>query len=87
MAGKRRSDGKPTRRVGRVHRRMARLNEALAATSDPRERVVIAADHFRSALAAHHDADSAERIVTLLVEAGNQLFIKSIGAANYVDAE
>jgi hypothetical protein len=87
MAGKRREDGRPTRRVGRVRRRMDRLNQALATTTDPRERVMIAADHYRSALAAHHDAASAERVVTLLVEAGNQLFIKSIGAANYVDAE
>lgn len=87
MAGKRRADGKPTRRVGRVHRRMERLNTALAATTDPRERVMIAADHFRSALAAHHDPASAERAVTFLVEAGNQLFIKSIGAENYVDAQ
>lgn len=87
MAGKRREDGRPTRRVGRVRRRMDRLNQALAATTDPRERVMIAADHYRSALAAHHDAASAERVVTLLVEAGNQLFIKSIGAANYVDTE
>ncbi|TYK45121.1 hypothetical protein [Actinomadura decatromicini] len=87
MAGKRRADGKPTRRVNRVHRRMERLNQALAATTDPRERVVIAADHYRSALAAHHDQASAERVVTFLVEAGNRLFIQSIGADKYVDAE
>lgn len=87
MAGQRRADGKPTRRVGRVKRRMERLNQALAATVDPRERVTIAVDHYRSALAAHHDPASAERVVTLLVEAGNQLLIKSIGTKNYVDAE
>lgn len=87
MAGSRRQDGRPTRRVGRVHRRMNRLNQALATTTDPRERVVIAMDHYRSALTAHPSPDSAERIVTLLVEAGNQLFIQSIGVANYVDAE
>ena len=86
MAGSRR-DGRPTRRVGRVHRRMNRLNQALAATTDPRERVVIAMDHYRSALTATPDPDAAERIVTLLVEAGNQLFIQSIGATNYVDAQ
>lgn len=87
MAGKRRKDGKPTRRLNRAQHRMKRVNQELAATADPRERVVIALDHYRAALAFQPDEASAERVVTFLVEAGNRLFTKSVSEARNANAE
>ena len=87
MAGKRRADGKPTRRVNRARVRMDRLNQALGATHDPRVRVAIAVDHFRSAFAVHPDPISAEQVVQFLVDAGNRLYTKSLGGPNDRDAE
>lgn len=80
MAGHRRAEGRPMRRTVRAERRKERLNTLLAATQDPRTRVAIAADHYRSALAVHPDPDGAERIVALLVEAGDRLYAKKEGA-------
>lgn len=74
MAGKRRDKGKPTRRTLRLTWRKRRLNDQLAATPDPADRVAIAADHYRSALRVSPDAAGAEQVVELLVDAGDRLY-------------
>ncbi|TDD97682.1 hypothetical protein [Actinomadura rubrisoli] len=87
MAGSRRAKGKPMRRTARFPRRLQRLNEALAATTDPRARVMIAADHYRAGLAAHPDPQGAERLVQMLVDAGNRLYRKTEGGAGDGDTQ
>lgn len=81
MAGKRRQKGLPTRRVRRVEARMDRLNKELGGTADPRERVQIAFDHYRAALKAQFDEDSAQEVAEYLVDAGNKLLKKSLGGS------
>lgn len=87
MAGKRRAEGRPMRRTLRLTHRVRRLNEELAATSDPRDRVMVAVNHYRSALAVFPDPEGAERIVQELVKAGNRLYERKEGGSCVNDAE
>ena len=50
MAGKRRSTGKPMRRVASCNRRKQNVEAELAAATDPADRIGIAADYLRAAL-------------------------------------
>ena len=87
MAGKRRAAGRPMRRTLRLTYRVKRLNEELAATSDPRDRVMVAVNHYRSALAVFPDPEGAERIVQELVMAGNRLYARKEGGPRVSDSE
>lgn len=73
MAGKRREAGKPQVRHARAGRRRAALNIQLAQTHNPRDRVGLAADYLRGALALHPDQNVAEEAVTRLIEAADRL--------------
>lgn len=74
MAGQRRGTGKSTIRVAREQRRTRNVNDRLGATQDPKERIGIAADHYRSALAVNPDAAAAELVVEYLIDKANELF-------------
>lgn len=87
MAGKRRAKDRPMRRVLRHTHRKTRLTQMLAAAVTPQDRVAIAMDHYRSALAVCPDADDAERVVALLVEAGDRLYQRREGKARVGDAQ
>lgn len=87
MAGKRRDKGRPMRRTLRLTHRTRRLNEELAVTSDPRDRVMVAVNHYRSALAVCPDPDGAERIVQELVRAGDRLYARKEGGARVDDGQ
>lgn len=73
MAGRRRRDGKPLQRLAKDERRKQALNARLAATTDPLERIAIAADYYRAVFAQHPNPDAAERVVELLVESADNL--------------
>lgn len=73
MAGHRRRAGKPKVRVKRIERRTANLNARLAAAVLPQDRIAVAADHYRFALTLHPDPDGAERMVSTLKTAGDDL--------------
>lgn len=51
MAGHRRAKGEPLRHVGRLERRRAELDQRLLAAQTPTQRVSIATDYLRAALA------------------------------------
>jgi hypothetical protein len=61
-------------RASRAERCRQALNKRLAATSDPRDRFIAAADYYRTALARNPDAVEAERLVELLMRKGDELY-------------
>ena len=75
------------RRVVRQINRKERLTRMLAAAVTPQERVAIAVDHYRSALAICPDANDAERVVAILVDAGDRLYRRKEGKARVRDAQ
>lgn len=77
MAGKRRAAGKPMVRTSRVERRRANLDADLAAAQTLQDRVAVAADHVRSALALNPDETVADQVVEHLREAGDRLHNKT----------
>lgn len=87
MAGKRRAEGRPMRRSLRLTHRKKRLAQQLAEAATPQDRVAIAADHYRSALAVHPDPAGAERVVEQLVEAGDRLYRRREGKTRVGDAQ
>lgn len=87
MAGRRRGTGRPVRRTVRHERRTARLNQALAQTADPRERIAIAVDHYRAALQVWPDPEGTERVVALLIKEGDRLYRKAKEATNVRDGQ
>ncbi|OLT12964.1 hypothetical protein BJF79_03425 [Actinomadura sp. CNU-125] len=74
MAGKRRGTSTPLVRTARPERRRAALNIRLAQAHDPKQRVALAAEYLRSALAIHPDHTTAETAVTHLIETADRLF-------------
>jgi lipopolysaccharide biosynthesis regulator YciM len=74
MAGRRSETGSPKRRTVKFPNRIARLNAELAAATDPRDRVSIAADFVRAALAVHPAPNRAERLVGDLVSVGERIY-------------
>jgi len=73
MAGKRRGTTTPLVRTARPERRRAALNVRLAQAHDPKQRVALAAEYLRSALAIHPDPTAAEAAVTSLIETADRL--------------
>lgn len=73
MAGHRRKAGKPMVRHARPERRRANLDTALAAAQTPQDRVALAADHLRSALALNPDEQVADQVVERLRAAADRL--------------
>lgn len=73
MAGNRRDLGKPTVREARIERRRAKLNRQLAKAHNPRDRIAVAANYYRSALVIKPDAAVAELMVERLVQAADDL--------------
>jgi hypothetical protein len=74
MAGRRREQGKPKRRTVKLPNRLARLNTELAEATDSRDRVAIAADFVRGALAVNPNPIAAEKVVVDLVSAGERIY-------------
>lgn len=74
MAGKRRGTTTPLVRTARPARRRAALNVRLAQAHDPKQRVALAAEYLRSALAIHPDPITAETAVTYLIETADRIF-------------
>lgn len=81
MAGHRKGTGKPLRRISSFERRRARLNAELAATTDLRDRVVIAADFVRTLLAQHPNEEEADQVVRDLIAAGERIYEQGRRAA------
>lgn len=78
MAGRRRATGKPLRAVGKAERRRATLDERLALAQTPAQRVSLATDYLRGALAnapAHIAEQVGAGIVTYLIQSADQIDI------------
>jgi hypothetical protein len=74
MAGKRQEKGKPLKRVASAQRLRQRLDVELNGSTDPRDRVVAAADYVRAALARFPGRlDVADEVVDALIEAGDRI--------------
>jgi len=81
MAGSRKTSGKPLKRVTSSRRLRERLNAELADLTDPRDRVVAAADYVRAALARRPGrADVAAEVVEELTGAGDRILELEGGA-------
>lgn len=76
MAGSRRESQRPMKRHARLERRRAALNNRLAGTSEPLERLSFAVDYLRGALTLNPDPGVAEEVVTRLVQAADRLFAR-----------
>lgn len=82
MAGKRQEKGRPLKRVASARRLRQRLDAELAGLTDPRDRVVAAADYVRAALARRPGrADVAAQVVEELTGAGDRILELERGAA------
>jgi hypothetical protein len=82
MAGSRKASGKPLKRVSSAQRLREQLRAELATLTDPRDRVIAAADYVRAALARRPGrADVADEVVEELMGAGDRILELERGAA------
>ena len=82
MAGRRQEKNRPLKRVASARRLRERLDSELAGLTDPRDRVVAAADYVRAALARQPGrADIATEVVEELTGAGDRILEMEGGAA------
>jgi hypothetical protein len=78
MAGRRRGTGRPLRSVEKAQRRQAAVNEKLRLATSPSQRLSIALDYLRSALAlvpTHVAEQIAVGVVNDLLRQADQLYV------------
>lgn len=76
MAGSRRETQRPMKRHARPERRRAALNNRLAGTNEPLERMSFALDYLRGALTLHPDPGVAEEVVTRLIQTADRVYAR-----------
>jgi hypothetical protein len=76
MAGKRRDTERPMKRHARPARRRAAVNNRLAQTHDPLQRLSYALDYLRGALTLNPDPAVAEEVVTRLIQSADDLYTR-----------
>lgn len=76
MAGKRRDTERPMKRHAQPARRRAAVNNRLAQTHDPLQRLSYALDYLRGALTLNPDPAVAEEVVTRLIQSADDLYAR-----------